>query len=508
MTGAGVRPGTVGKRGRGVGVLKRQGFVVTVKEETMRRTAHYPAMIGGLALLVLGLAGTAHAAAFDMGAWVEQQLRAHSMQLFGIVEPLEASATDAAFSGPGVEAVLVAKGLKVELVTDNIARYADMIALWPDDRNPTHLIVAIENFSGGPEDPSLQRVDLRTGAVSTILRGLKAVDPVRRTPWGTILVAEESGADGRAYEILDPIGTTEARVLDRVTGLTDHPRVVQRPALGSFSWEGIAVLEDGTLYAGDEQRPGSGLPGGALYKFVPEHPWNPAAGPLVNLTASPLRSGTLYALRLGLRSGATDYGQGNERGQGKWIGPINTDHPSVGLGSRKDAANRKATGFYRPEDMELDPRAKARGVVRICWNNTGRAAAGHFGETLCLEDPPTTDPGFPAGTVPEVQAFVLGNEELNQPDNLAFQPGTGNLYVVEDNPHGDIWACLPDGEDRDLLSDGCVRILSVRDPEAEPTGLIFTADGTTAYLNLQHRTPVGRDGRYDDLLKITGFKVR
>ena len=44
----------------------------------------------------------------------------------------------------------------------------------------------------------------------------------------------------------------------------------------------------------------------------------------------------------------------------------------------------------------------------------------------------------------------------------------------------------PDGEDRDLRSDGCIGIASVVDPEAEPSGLLFDASGQTAYLVLQH----------------------
>jgi len=63
---------------------------------------------------------------------------------------------------------------------------------------------------------------------------------------------------------------------------------------------------------------------------------------------------------------------------------------------------------------------------------------------------------------------------------------------------------------RDLKSDGCVRLASLTDSSAEPSGLIFTADGRTAYLAVSH----SRDGYMaftdgfpsDDILKITGFK--
>jgi hypothetical protein len=88
---------------------------------------------------------------------------------------------------------------------------------------------------------------------------------------------------------------------------------------------------------------------------------------------------------------------------------------------------------------------------------------------------------------------------------------SNNHYVIEDNPNGDIFACLPDGADRDIKTDGCVKILSVKDSSAEPTGFKFSADGKTAYLAIQHSsdglmTKVD-DYATDDIIKITGFKI-
>ena len=97
-------------------------------------------------------------------------------------------------------------------------------------------------------------------------------------------------------------------------------------------------------------------------------------------------------------------------------------------------------------------------------------------------------------------------------DLCAFQPGSGYLYVIEDNPNGDIFACLADGSDRDIKTDGCVKILSVKDSSAEPTGLLFSADGGTAYLSIQHSRddlmPVVDHYPTDDVLIITGFRVK
>jgi len=108
--------------------------------------------------------------------------------------------------------------------------------------------------------------------------------------------------------------------------------------------------------------------------------------------------------------------------------------------------------------------------------------------------------------------FVEGDRDFNSFDNLAFQPTTGNLFVVEDHDNGDIFACLPDGADRDLKTDGCVKILSVKDSSAEPTGFFFLPDGRSAIVSLQHSNdtlmPKVDDYGTDDLLLITGFKVR
>ena len=109
---------------------------------------------------------------------------------------------------------------------------------------------------------------------------------------------------------------------------------------------------------------------------------------------------------------------------------------------------------------------------------------------------------------------------MNQPDNLAFQPRTGILYVVEDSPTvngedkpGDIWACLRDGADKDLQSDGCVMVASVTTEGAEPTGFTFDGRGKRAYLNIQHSAddPATTDldeGSFDEMLVIDGFEPR
>src|SRR3990170_2310305 len=296
-------------------------------------------LTGGTLLVGIAMpamAGDGHES--DTGMKFQNFLEHHSNHLFGgIKRPLHQSADDLVFIGPGDQAVVAAEGLRVELISGGMIAPADMMVLLPNAEYPTHAIACVENFNGMPGQPSVQRVDLATGTVEVVLRGMRACDPVKHTPWGTVLVAEESGGDGRAYEILDPMNTTEANVIDR------------------------------------------GTEGGAIYKFVPSTHWIPGSLPVSDLSQSPLVSGSVYALRLGIRSGGTDYGQGSELGLGKWI---LTD------GTRADAAAQKATGYYRPEDMELDPIAWANGAARICWTNTGRDESMNYGNVLCLIDEP------------------------------------------------------------------------------------------------------------------------
>jgi secreted PhoX family phosphatase len=70
-----------------------------------------------------------------------------------------------------------------------------------------------------------------------------------------------------------------------------------------------------------------------------------------------------------------------------------------------------------------------------------------------------------------------------------------------------VWACLPDGSDPDVLSDGCVRVMNLKDGEAEFTGIEFLGDGKSFLIHLQHRTQEGRavDGTTDEIL-VTGLK--
>lgn len=423
-----------------------------------------------------------------------------------------------------------------------------MLAFWPNDTNPTHIVTCIEASnaevgtfpSGQPKlTPSVQTVNLATGEVKTILRGMTGCDGIRRTPWNTIVATEEVD-DGGLYEILNPLTTPDLTLAARGTsdvvdnnGVAVAPgKVEYRGALGKLAWEGLDLTKQGVVYYGDEERPGTGGPdfdGGSLFKFVPALPWS--GTPVSQLSQSPLIAGSIYAFQVSCQaktsSSFPQYGQGCEIGEGAWV-KVNANN------LRTSAFNNSATGYYRPEDGHFDPKYLGAGV-KFCWTNTGNSVAQNYGEVVCMID--TKPQGNGEKTVAatgltyladssETKGFAVatanraveGDADLNQPDNLAFQPVTGNMYVIEDNPFGDVWACLPDGNDRDIKADGCVKVLSVRDSSAEPTGFAFTGDGKTAYVYVQHSndaacvagTDCTKNDDYvtDDLIKITGFKIK
>jgi secreted PhoX family phosphatase len=461
-------------------------------------------------ILALGAAAcatgaAAAAAGFDFGLFRDNQLDAHSVQLFGVVSPVEAS------SGQSISAVeadsdprnlvTMAKQLHVRVVSalPNTPPNVDMMALWPDDLNPTHLIACNEQ---GPSDPGLLRIRISDGFTETILTGVNSCDPVKRTAWGTIIFGEED-TTGWLLELIKPLATTGV-LFNRTTGLltgADAANVTTRPAVGRLAFEGLALLPNGVLYYGDENRPSNGNPGGAYFKFIPSTLW--AGGTAGSLAQSPLAAGSVFGLRLGKRSGNTDFGQGSNTGLGTWI-PI----PPASLASLRAATSTlKLTGYYRPEDAEVDPVALAQGRVRWCGNNTGNESIDHnWGETVCVTDG-TVAEATANTAVPELQLFVVGTWDFAMMDNLAFQPGRNNLIIHEDGDgpevgrNNDLWSCAPDGDDADTLSDGCVRIGTLNDLNAEWTGGVFDRHGDHFYVSVQHNVT-----GHGVVLDITGWR--
>src|SRR5262249_24994476 len=148
--------------------------------------------------------------------------------------------------------------------------------------------------------------------------------------------------------------------------------------------------------------------------------------------------------------------------------------------------------YYRPEDMDIDRAAEADGNVHFCGSNTGNELNQYYGEVICISDGTIGQAATNAAT-PEVQPFVIGTAALAMPDNVAYQPNTGNWLIHEDaettylTPHNnDLWDCHADGGDADKLSDGCIRVGTLNDLTAEWTGGIFDGAGEHFYVSVQH----------------------
>jgi len=454
----------------------------------------------------------------DFGQTTEQNLRQLAPLRFGIDNDIGNSAQmPVGFirdkSRSADQLVKVANNLQVEFVTRNAAERSDQMTLYPAT-HPTHIIACIESkldtLSNGKKNPSIQMTRLADGQVTTILRGMNRCDGIRLTPWGTILVTEEAD-DGQAYEIIDPLNTIENTLVSRQTGVIEGEtanNIVKRDALTTKRWEGIAILDTGVIISGEELRPGaysdatgrSDTDGGAIYKFIPETFFS--GGQISDLTQSPLVAGKNYALQVSCFGDKIQFGQGCEVGNASWI-------EVSAANARIDANNNGATGFYRPEDLHRDPNYTGTGI-RFCWTDTANEGASNYAELMCAIDNKPTEANMAELSV-RINRFVIGNPDMNSFDNLDFQPGTGIHYIVEDHTNGDIWACLPDGKDRDILSDGCLKVISIVDATAEPTGFFFSDDGQTAYFTIQHSHDAEGlevDGfATDDMIKISGFKT-
>ena len=531
--------------------------------------------VRAMAIGVLGLGSACAAFADDFGEQVDKSLEALSMVEFGFGKPT--TAADVGDNGlarvqeGAQQRQDLAKGLTASFVTRKLATLGDMIAFWPDDIDYTHLITCIEQGRSGTTpagngglNAAVQRVRVSDGSVETILHGMDRCDGIRTTQWGTVLATEEAD-DGGAYEILDPLTTTDHWVANRgaagmpadirtaIDSATPSTKVIKRTALVTQAWEGLDTLDNGVVIGGDEQRSGDPIAdsdeGGAIFRFVPNvfyncgslepvRPGQLCPNLITDLAQSPLVGGMNFALATGC-TGNTNLGQGCEYGSGgRWLRILSA------AGARDEAAESGATGYCRPEDLHIDresPHFTGGDGIQWCWTNT---CGGATGEALCATESSAdlaanllvsvdvdgtsnvdnrefltkVSGSFTTANRARVNVtrFVENDARMRNHDNLEFQPVTRNVYIIEDDTFGEVWACLPDGGDRDLDSDGCLSMLSVNDPLAEPTGFIFDGTGETAFYIVQHgqqdaslndnaSNPV--NGQTDDLIKITGFNL-
>lgn len=332
--------------------------------------------------------------------------------------------------------------------------------------------------------------DLETGVTSVVVQrqDWEALDGIVWTPRGTILFAEErvtttfkdpefsQAQAGLVYELyLDPNDLTRPDTTVNPNGVT--PGVVVMPAIGSRSHEGLRFDPQGNLYGISESSPPSG---GYIYRFTPDRKGD-------------YSSGQLYALKVTSTTG-------DRTGEAIWV-PL--DRASVQISSDLQATSAGATGYGRPEDVEL---ATSTG------NNRGGANILYV--ALTSEDRVLAiDLREPRGGRNHTTAFVTdyvragvnappggaGPNNFDAPDNLALDKN-GNLYIGED-PGGsfpakqfgdDVWVAIPDKGNTGIARE-TVRFASLTDCNAEPTGPYFDLSGRILFINVQHRGGDGRD---------------
>ncbi len=463
---------------------------------------------------VLAMTAVTAVADFSFGLFRDQQLSHFSYPLFGVGTPLANSSTQQVSQSDAqadpTKLVTLASGLTAKVVTTQGPAVDDQISLWPNDRNPTYLIACNEQ---GTTDPGLVRIELATGIVSTIVTGTTSCDPTRRTPWGTIVFGEEAGSGptgGRLYELIDPLHTTGV-TLDRTTGMFSggvgrrtswSTRTalgtgrVRRPRRSSTTAPRTSTVDDSGF------GPKNGGPGDVVLQVRPRQPvrrhitdhrplavavrlgrgLRPAGRPEHELRPGPRVRVRASGSRCRTPTTRTSRAKDSPPGSPATTGPRTPTSTRSRCG-RDSCASAAPTPATRPT------------------TSTVRSSAS----------PTARSPQAEANTAtPELQPFVIGgtSQGINMPDNIAFQPRTGNVVLHEDaettfeSPHNnDLWDCLPDGADQDLLSDGCVRIATLNDLTAEWTGGIFDATGTHFFVSVQHNI-----SGQATILDITGWK--
>ncbi|MAT93425.1 MAG: hypothetical protein CME59_12570 [Halioglobus sp.] len=370
-----------------------------------------------------------------------------------------------------------------------------------------------------PDDPQGTRV-----------RGTLGCCSGGKTPWGTVLIAEENVGDyftGASDNLLacdDPQdvyrGWARAQTrfdlaaqpneLNRFGWVVEYDPVdpasapVKHTALGRFEHEGATVVyREGAplvVYSGDDSE------NQFVYRYVSEGVYEPDRGAR---NSELLRRGTLYCARFA------------DDGSGRWLplvhgsGPLHekngfASQADVVIDARRAAALLGATPMDRPEGIAVSPRS-ARACIALTKNKDkaganganprrrnaaghileitapgGAAAARHWEDTFTWDlllqagdpDGPGEGRGVYGGAVP-------AGAWLANPDNLVFDP-RGRLWIATDGMQDfgaadGLWCAPATGGSRALPH----RFL--RCPRgAELCGPEFTPDGQTLFVAIQH----------------------
>ncbi|MEX2961577.1 PhoX family phosphatase [Microbulbifer sp. TYP-18] len=375
-----------------------------------------------------------------------------------------------------------------------------------------------------------------------------------KTPWGTLLIAEEGFGDafqGNPDKVADPAEARNHRDFgigpDNRNWGDHHSRfdIEREPnepnrfgwmveidpydptstprkltALGRFEHEGFTlVAKPGQLiaaYGGDDDEHQF------VYRFLSSGRYETQAD-----NRQLLSEGTLYA------------GRFDQDGSGRWLplvfglGPLTADNgfhsqADVLIDARRAATLLGATPMDRPEDVQTNPvndctyvmltKNKRRGEDGLNASNPRpRNSAGHVLEIvppgtqgnrdhtsdtfrwnlfLLGGNPQAEDPAERGAYGQQSAGDISPDGWFANPDNVAFDQ-RGNMWIATDGCedfgfHDGLWAMATEGEGRAIPKHffGCPLGAEVCGPE-------FTPDGTTLFVAVQHPAD-SRDSTFDE----------
>jgi uncharacterized protein len=303
-----------------------------------------------------------------------------------------------------------------------------------------------------------------------------------QTPWGTLLTCEENVDDyaetwGSDYNPMHQGWVTE------IDPFTADATPKKHTALGRFRHENAAVTlaSDGrvVVYMGDDKR------GACVYKFVSSGTYSDTDRE-ANLKL--LETGDLYVANFGNGEWLLlDYDKNeafkelvNEDGT-----PLFKNQAEVLADARASALAVGATPVDRPEDIEIHPKT---GDVYMAFTNNSEHG-NYYGQIIKL----TEDGSDWAANAFKWEPFAVGGRQsrFSSPDNMVFDPH-GNLWMVTDSGTGEdtIYDFLGNNSMFFFPTEGpdagkAFRF-AVGPAEAELTGPVWSPDGKTLFVAVQH----------------------
>ncbi|MBL8467179.1 alkaline phosphatase PhoX [Methyloversatilis discipulorum] len=440
------------------------------------------------------------AAAIGLMGVSAQQASAADNTYFDNITPLPASAgptatpaTPLTLSSPYFSQQTIAdRATQNTLVPGSNSGNWDMITA--NETGPDagrYLFMPFETGSGGVQRIDLWDSNYATRTVTIVAPGTQGFvsgDASRWTPWGTFLTAEESwsgsSSKGRLFEITNA-----------TTAGANGGDFIQRNVLPRVSHEGLAFDSQNSFYFIDE------LNGGSIYKYV-------SANPNATTGDDYFNKGQTFALKVGAGSQFEGNNGPAITGAAEWVAitsatgtpTADTFSAMVNMGGgffsmdgRMAADLVGATGYNRPEDLEIQTRADGSQVLYFATTDSDTNADSSDGRSRVYTlDVDTGEVKLFAdsSTIDLATGAAVGGG-LRNADNLAID-ANGNIYFIEDRNGAvddDVWLAVDLNKDGDLLDagEGLARWASNGTPGSELTGLYFDKfNPNVAYVNIQH----------------------